>query len=281
MVVQSVIRSFYLQVLSPLFTPTGEDVLIPESFLNSVGKLTGFCLVAVSGKCFRVISGQLCRTWQLCWRSVGPGCFSFDVQTENKLAVAISVFSKRLLRSKPTQVSTCLRRRDSTLLCFCNDKMYVSAYLILHDSVSLFPLFSDQTPHLLRNVSFVRDYRKYSVIKTSSEAASHNPSLCLQTQILTEAAVSCHINVGYISNWRLQVQIWWIVPLISVFSITLRLSQFLPHPLDLSVSADVSVCLFGCLDGEPLCWWWNRLEQRTDSWGNAGRLPWWKKKNKC
>lgn len=169
MVVQSVIRSFYLQVLSPLFTPTGEDVLIPESFLNSVGKLTGFCLVAVSGKCFRVISGKLCRTWQLCWRSVGPGCFSFDVQTENKLAVAISVFSERLLRSKPTQVSTCLRRRDSTLLCFCNDKMYVSAYLILHDSVSLFPLFSDQTPHLLRNVSFVRDYRKYSVIKTSSE----------------------------------------------------------------------------------------------------------------
>lgn len=155
MVVQSVIWSFYLQVLSPLFTPTGEVVLNPESFLNSVGKLTGFCLVAVSGKCFRVISGKLCRTWQLCWRSLGPGCFSFDVQTENKLAVAISVFSERLLRSKPTQVSTCLRRRDSTLLCFCNDKMYVSAYLILHDSVSLFPLFSDQTPHLLRNVSFV------------------------------------------------------------------------------------------------------------------------------
>lgn len=62
MVVQSVIRSFYLQVLSPLFTPTGEDVLIPESFLNSVGKLIGFCLVAVSGKCFRVISGQMFRT---------------------------------------------------------------------------------------------------------------------------------------------------------------------------------------------------------------------------
>lgn len=241
MVVQSVIWSFYLQVLSPLFTPTGEDVLIPESFLNSVGKLTGFCLVAVSGKCFRVISGQMFRTWQLCLRSLGPGCFSFDVHSENKLAVAISVFSERLLRSKPTQVSTCLRRRDSTLLCFCNDKMYVSAYLILHDSVSLFPLFSDQTPHLLRNVSFVRDYRKYSVIKTSSEAASHNPSACLQTQILTEAAVSCHINVGYISNWRLQVQIWWIVPLISVFSITLRLSQLLRH---LSISQSEPTSLF-------------------------------------
>lgn len=117
------------------------------------------------------------------------------MQTENKLAVAISVFSERLLRSKPTQVSTCLRRRDSTLLCFCNDKMYVSAYLILHDSVSLFPLFSDQTPHLLRNVSFVIES-----IQSLKQAASHNPSLCLQTQILTEAAVSCHINVGYISN---------------------------------------------------------------------------------
>lgn len=150
------------------------------------------------------------------------------------------------------------------------------AYLILHDSVSLFPLFSDQTPHLLRNVSFVRDYRKYSVIKTSS----HNPSLCLQTQILTEAAVSCHINVGYISNWRLQVQIWWIVHLISVFSITLRLSQLLRH-LSISQSEPTSLFVCCCLDGEPLCWWWNRLEQRTDSWGNAGRSPRWKKKNKC
>lgn len=117
-------------------------------------------------------------------------------------------------------------------------------------------------------------------IQSLKQAASHNPSACLQTQILTEAAVSCHINVGYISNWRLQVQIWWIVPLISVFSITLRLSQLLRH-LSISQSEPTSLFVCCCLDGEPLCWWWNRLEQRTDSWGNAGRSPRWKKKNKC
>lgn len=74
--------------------------------------------------------------------------------------------------------------------------MYVSEYLILHDSVSLFPLISDQTPLLLRNVSFVRDNRKYSVIETDGSSAPSFIALSADT----EAPVSCHINVGYLSN---------------------------------------------------------------------------------
>lgn len=134
--------------------------------------------------------------------TLGQSCMIFfsmcglKTNGPESLAVAISVVSEHLPRFKPTQASTCLRRRDSTLLCFCNDKMYVSEYLILHDSVSLFPLISDQTPLLLRNVSFVRDNRKYSVIETDGSSAPSFSALSADT----EAPVSCHINVGYLSN---------------------------------------------------------------------------------
>ncbi len=58
-------------------------------------------------------------------------------------------------------------------------------------------------------------------------------------------------------------------------------SSVLPPSHTFSVSANVSIFLFSQLDGEQLWWYWNRLAHRIDSWGNAGRSPWWEKKNEC
>lgn len=167
----------------------------------------------------------LARSWMLFFRPA-----SWKQTAQNSLQLLFLWFPSVSWGPNPRR---CPPVWDAVIqLCCCNDKMYVSAYLILHDSVSLFPLFSDQTPHLLRKVSFVRDYRKYSVIKTSSEAASHNPSACLQTQILTEAPVIYQTDF----RCRFDESSTWSLSFLSLcvslsFSVTLSISHSQPTSL--------------------------------------------------